>query len=99
MMFRLKNALDTFQRIIAEIFGEFIPTFMQVFLDDFAIYGMRGYYFTPSMTTLRTMSCRMSQPQSGQVRIRGYKQSPSRARSEQGRYCGGSRQNESHSRG
>ena len=28
MMFRLKTALATFQRIIMEIFGEFIPAFM-----------------------------------------------------------------------
>ena len=37
MMFRLKTA-PTFQRIITEIFIDFIPTFMQVFLDDFAVY-------------------------------------------------------------
>ena len=39
MMFGLKTTLATFQHIIMEIFGEFIPTFMQVFLDDFAIYS------------------------------------------------------------
>ena len=42
MMFGLKTAPTTFQRIIAEFFGEFIPTFMQVFLDDFAVYWMRA---------------------------------------------------------
>mgnify|MGYP000043487131 CR=1 FL=1 len=37
MIFKLKTASATFQRIIMEIFGEFIPAFMQVFLDDFAV--------------------------------------------------------------
>ena len=35
MMFGLKTALATFQRIIMEIFGEYILGYMQVFLDDF----------------------------------------------------------------
>ena len=39
MMFRLKTAPATFQRIIMEIFGEYIPDFMQVFLDDFVVYS------------------------------------------------------------
>ena len=30
-----------FQRIIVEIFGEYIPPFMQVLLDDFAVYSER----------------------------------------------------------
>ena len=38
MMFRLKTAPTTFQRTITEIFGDYIPAFMQVFLDDFAVY-------------------------------------------------------------
>ena len=42
MMFGLKTALATFQRIIMEVFGEFIPAFMQVFLDDFAVFGSKG---------------------------------------------------------
>ena len=37
MMFGLKTAPATFQRVIREIFGDYIPAFMQVFLDDFAI--------------------------------------------------------------
>ena len=41
MMFGLKTALATFQRIISEVFGEYIPSFMQVFLDDFVVYRMR----------------------------------------------------------
>ena len=45
MMFGLKTALATFQRIISEVFGEYIPTFMQVFLHDFAVYGMRKDHF------------------------------------------------------
>ena len=39
MMFRLKTTSATFQRIIMEIFGEYILAFMQVFLDDFTIYS------------------------------------------------------------
>ena len=39
MMFGLKMAPATFQRIIMEIFGEYILAFMQVFLDDFAVYS------------------------------------------------------------
>ena len=39
MMFGLKTTPATFQRIISEIFDDFIPTFMQVFLDDFTVYG------------------------------------------------------------
>ena len=39
MLFVLKTAPATFQRIITEIFNEYIPAFMQVFLDDFVMYG------------------------------------------------------------
>ena len=42
MMFRIKTASTTFQCIIMEIFNEFIPVFMQVFLDDFAVYSGGG---------------------------------------------------------
>ena len=41
MMFGLKTAPTTFQRIIMEIFGEYIPAFMQVFLEDFVISSRR----------------------------------------------------------
>jgi hypothetical protein len=41
MIFGLKTAPATFQRIIMEIFEEYIPGFIQVFLDDFAVFGMR----------------------------------------------------------
>ena len=40
-MLRLKAAPATFRRIIMEIFGEFIPGFMQVFFDDFAVYNRK----------------------------------------------------------
>ena len=43
MMFGLKTAPATFQRIIMEIFGEYIPGFMQVFLNDFAVYVTRSF--------------------------------------------------------
>ena len=39
MMFGLQTAPTTFQRIIMEIFAEYIPGFMQVFLDDFIVFG------------------------------------------------------------
>ena len=38
MMFGLKTTPATFQRTITEIFGEYIPAFMQVFLKNFALY-------------------------------------------------------------
>jgi hypothetical protein len=41
MMFGLKTAPATFQRIITKIFEEYILGFMQVFLDDFAVFGTR----------------------------------------------------------
>ena len=41
MMFGLKTTSTTFQRIIMEIFGEYIPGFMQVFLDDFTVYNRK----------------------------------------------------------
>jgi hypothetical protein len=41
MMFGLKMAPATFQRIIMEIFEEYIPGFMQVFLDNFAVFETR----------------------------------------------------------
>ena len=42
MMFGLKIAPATFQHTITKKFGEFIPAFMQVFHDDFAVYGARA---------------------------------------------------------
>ena len=41
VMFRLKTTPATFQQIITEIFGNYIPTFMQVFSDEFVVYGHR----------------------------------------------------------
>ena len=41
MMFGLKTTLATFQGVIQEIFADYIPAFMQVFLDDFAVYNRR----------------------------------------------------------
>ena len=38
MMFGRKTAPATFQRLIREIFGEYIPAVMQVFLEDFTVY-------------------------------------------------------------
>ena len=42
MMFGLKMALRIPQRIIMEIFGEYIPAFMKFFLDEFAVYSRKG---------------------------------------------------------
>jgi len=39
MPFGLCNALATFQQAITKAFWEYIGEFMQVFLDDFTIYG------------------------------------------------------------
>ena len=39
MMFGLKMAPATFQRIIAEFFNDYFSAFMQVFLDNFVVYG------------------------------------------------------------
>ena len=61
MMFGLKTAPATFQRIIAKIFSEFIPAFMQVFLDDFAVYGAGADHLGPLRLCLeRCRSTRLS---------------------------------------
>ena len=39
MPFGLCNALATFQRFIMAIFSEFIENTMEVFMDDFSVYG------------------------------------------------------------
>ena len=41
MMFGLRTAPTTFQRIIAKFFDDYIMGFMQVFLDDFTVYGQQ----------------------------------------------------------
>ena len=45
MMFGLKTAPAIFQKVIQEIFAEYIPTFMQVFLDDFVVYNRKSEHF------------------------------------------------------
>ena len=45
MMFGLKTAPATFQWAIQEIFHDYIPMFMQVFLDDFAIFSWKTDHF------------------------------------------------------
>ena len=40
MMFNIKTSPATFQRIILEIFGEYIPAFIQFCLHDFMVYGV-----------------------------------------------------------
>ena len=39
MMFGLETTSETFQRIIMEIFRDYIPAFMQVFLNLFVVYS------------------------------------------------------------
>ena len=39
IMFGLKTAAATFEHIISEVFGEYILAFMQVILDNLAVYG------------------------------------------------------------
>ena len=45
MMFGLKTAPTTFQKVIQEIFNDYIPAYMQVFVDDFAVYNRNTKYF------------------------------------------------------
>lgn len=42
MPFGLCNAPGTFQRLMLDIFKDFIRHFMEVFIDDFAVFGERG---------------------------------------------------------
>ena len=39
MPFRLCNAPATFQRVMTEAFQEYLRKFMEIFLDDFAVFG------------------------------------------------------------
>ncbi|CAM8892590.1 unnamed protein product [Rhodiola kirilowii] len=39
MSFGLCNAHDTFQRVVTSIFSDMIGTFIEVFMDDFTVYG------------------------------------------------------------
>jgi hypothetical protein len=60
MMFGLKTAPTTFQRIIMEIFEEYIPGFMKVFLDDFAMFGSRKMHLQHVEMCLQ--KCRAARP-------------------------------------
>ena len=61
MMFGLKTVPTTFLHIIMEIFNEYIPPFMQVFLDDFAIYSVRTNHLRHLRVCLeRCQSARLS---------------------------------------
>jgi hypothetical protein len=39
MPFALFNALTTFQNVVTKMFEPYLNKFMQVFLDDFSVYG------------------------------------------------------------
>jgi hypothetical protein len=41
MPFGLCNGLTTFQKIVTQTFKKYINNFMQVFLDDFSVYGQK----------------------------------------------------------
>ena len=45
MMFEVKTTPTTFQRVVQEISVEYIPTFKQVFLDDFLVYSRKSEHF------------------------------------------------------
>ena len=62
MMFGLKTTPIMFQRIIMEIFGEYILAFMQVFLDDFVVYIQRTEHLDHLQMCLeKCRSARLSQ--------------------------------------
>jgi hypothetical protein len=41
MPFGLCNALATFQKVVTNAFKEYLNKFMQVFLDNFSVYGSK----------------------------------------------------------
>ncbi len=41
MPFGLCNALATFQKVVTNTFKEYLNKFMQVFLDNFSVYGSK----------------------------------------------------------
>ena len=55
MPFELCNAGGTFQRIQLKIFGPYIAKFIQVFLDDFAVYGDRKLYLSHASITFQRL--------------------------------------------
>ena len=52
MMFGLKNAPATFQRMVQEIFYEYLTTFMRVFVDDFSVFGKKADHLHQLMLCL-----------------------------------------------
>ena len=42
MMYGLKTTIETFERVIQEIFTDYILAFMQVFLDDFTVCSQKS---------------------------------------------------------
>ena len=58
IVFGLKTTPTTFQRTIREIFEDYILAFMQIFLDDFAVYGTIAEHL--SHLRLCLGSCRAS---------------------------------------
>ena len=52
MMYGLKTTIETFERVIQEIFTDYILAFMQFFLEDFVAYGRREDHFDLALTQL-----------------------------------------------
>jgi hypothetical protein len=42
MSFGLCNVLATFQKVVTKTFKEYLNKFMQVFLNDFSVYGSKN---------------------------------------------------------
>lgn len=61
MNFCLKNAPATFQRMVTEIFQDFLQSLMRVFIDDFSIFGNKAQYLDHlSLCLSRCRSTRLS---------------------------------------
>ncbi|CAM8917009.1 unnamed protein product [Rhodiola kirilowii] len=52
MSFGLCNALGTFQRVVTSIFSDMIGTFIEVFMDDFTVYGDTFYACLDNLSTV-----------------------------------------------
>jgi len=44
MPFGLCNVLATFQKVVTKTFNKYVNEFMQVFLDDFSVFGKKEYH-------------------------------------------------------
>ena len=44
MPFGLKNAPNVFSRVVVAVFKDFIQKFLQVYMDDWIVYGLVKYH-------------------------------------------------------